>query len=321
MARHRTVAFIAAALVIAAAPADAAPAPWKKTAANNIATCRSLWAGLGTVPTDTNARTRETLFVCHKRYVLSHDNATRTADWVLEYWKKGDLQKKFTRPKGKAFNVEKAVPPYARATNKDYTGTKSKLARGHLAPSEDFSKSRAWLNDSFVFSNAVPQVGQKFNGAIWGTLEDQVRIAGRARDAIYVITGPVRGDATVRSRTIARADNTCGNEIRLEGPPKEAFICAASNKKKNVYCNKGVAVPIGLYKIVYDPKAGDAYAFLMPNREYETGQGLAAALDTLSRYRVNVGVIETITGLRFFPKLPAQKRDKAVNACAPGTLW
>jgi endonuclease G len=305
----------------ASSHADAAAAPWKKTAANNITTCRGLWIGLGTVPADINARTRETLFVCHKRYLLSHDNATKTADWVLEYWKKAELKKKFKRPEGKSFTIEKAVPPYARATNKDYTNTKTPLARGHLAPSEDFSNKISWLNDSFVFSNVVPQIGPKFNGAIWGTLEEQVRAAGRSRDEIYVITGPVRGDMKTRSLTIQKADNACRNEIKLEGPEKEAFICAASNKKKNVYCSKGVAVPIAVYKIVYDPKAGDAYAFLMPNKEYETGQGLGASLDTLNSYRVNVGVIESVTGLRFFPSLPADKQDRAVNKCASGNLW
>ena len=318
--RYLVATLMAAAM--AASPASAeTDAQWKPNNANKVSTCRSIWIGLGDVPHDTHEMTRETTFVCHKRYALSHDNATKTPDWVMEHFKAADLVKKFGRPKNKSFAVEKRVPPHGRATNADYTKTKSALARGHMAPSEDFSKTKTGLNDSFVFSNVVPQVGAKFNGAIWGTLEDQVRLAGKARGEIYILTGPVRGDINTRRLTIAKADNACGNEIKLEGPEKEAFVCAADNRKPNVFCSKGVAVPIGVYKIVYDPAKGDAYAFLMPNKEYETGLDLAAARDVLTTYRVAVATIERATGLRFFQALPTAKQDKVVNTCAPGTLW
>jgi endonuclease G, mitochondrial len=320
MQRFSISVLVAAALVaVAASPADAET--WHPSKFNKPSTCRSLWISLGDVPADTNEMTRDTTLVCHTRYVLSHDNATKTPDWVLEHWKKADLKKNFSRPQGKAFATEKRVPPVGRATNDDYTKTKSELARGHMAPSEDFAKSKAWLNESFIFSNVVPQIGTKFNSSIWATLEEEVRAAGRKRGEIYVVTGPVRGDAHVRSRDIAKSDNACGNEIKLEGPAKEAFVCAADNRKPNVFCPKGVAVPIGLFKIVYDPKKGDAYAFLMPNREYETGQNLDAARKTLNSFRVTVAVIERATGLRIFPSLPAAKQTQAVDQCAPGTLW
>jgi DNA/RNA endonuclease G (NUC1) len=247
-------------------------------------------------PGDSNAARRDTTFVCHPRYLLSHDNVNKTPDWVLEHFTSADLVKKFGRPKGKSFSTEKRVPPHGRATNADYTRPKAPLARGHMAPSEDFSKTKAGLNDSFFFSNVVPQIGTKFNGAIGGTLEDQVRLAGKARGEIYVITGPVQGDANTRSKTIPKSQNLCGHDIKLEGPAQEAFICAASNRKPNVFCSKDVSVPIGVFKIVYDPKKGDAYAFLMPNKEYETGQDLDTARDTLTPYRVTVAVIERATG-------------------------
>jgi len=37
--------------------------------------------------------------------------------------------------------------------------------------------------------------------------------------------------------------------------------------------------------------------------------------------RVNVGVIEKLTGLQFFKGLPAATRDKLVNTCEATQLW
>lgn len=315
-------ALLAAALAaFAAMPASAeTDAQWKPSAFNKVSKCRTLWIGLADVPDDSRAATRDTTFVCHTRYFLSHDNVTRTPDWVIERLNKKDMIKKFNRPKNKTFTTEKRVPPRGRATNADYTRPKAPLARGHMAPSDDFSKSKAWINESFIFSNAVPQIGAKFNGAIWNTLEDEVRSAAKARREIYVITGPVRGDLSTRTRRIPKSANACGNEIRLEGP-KEAFICAADNTKPNVFCKKGVGVPIGLFKIVYDPKRAEAFAFLMPNIEYETGIALDAAREKLEQYRVAVSAIEEATAIRFFHALPADKQDRIVRKCATGTLW
>ncbi len=317
---RKALTAVCAIAFVAAAASQTFAEQWRPSTNNKVSKCRSVWIGLGDVPHDTNQATREAYFVCHNRFALSHDSATKTPDWVLEHLTRRYLKKNAKRPKNQSFVAEKFVPPYARATDEDYTKPKAPLARGHMAPSDDFAFKLPWLKESFVFSNVVPQIGAKFNGAIWGTLEDQVRAAGNARGEIYVITGPVRGDFNNRSRVIPKTGNACGNEIKLEGP-KEAFVCAADNRKPNVFCSKGVAVPIGVFKIVYDPKAGDAYAFLMPNKEYETGIELDEARKTLTSYRVTVAVIEQATGLRFFPALPPDKQDKAVNKCASGTLW
>src|SRR4051794_16346617 len=134
---------LTALIALAVSPAGATDA-WKPSKFNKPSTCRTLWIGLGDIPADTNEKTRDTTLVCHTCYVLSHDNADKTPDWVLEHWKARDLKKKFSRPKGKAFNTEKRIPPVGRATDADYTKTKSELARGHMAPSEDFANKMAW---------------------------------------------------------------------------------------------------------------------------------------------------------------------------------
>ena len=300
----------------AAAETDAQWAPNKQ---NKISTCRTLWIGLSDVPGDINAATRDTTFVCHKRYVLSHDNVNKTPDWVIERLTKAQVSGKNNRPK-KGFSPEPRVPPRGRATNADYTKPKNDLARGHMAPSEDFNKSLALMKESFMFSNAVPQIGAHFNGTVWAALEDEVRKAAKARNDIHVITGPVRGSASVRSATIPAGANACGKEIKLQGPDKEAFICAASNKKPNEFCAKGVAVPIGIYKIVFDAKAGTSYAFLLPNMDHPNKKD-SEVRGYLEGFRVSIAVIENQTGLRFMQDLPAEAHTRLVQQCTPGALW
>jgi endonuclease G len=313
------LSLLAAALVAAAIPAAAeTDAQWKPTAANKISKCRTLWIGLGDVPTDSNAATRDTTFVCHARFALSHDNATKTPDWVIERLSKKQVSGKNDRP-AKKFSPEPRVPPRGRAVDKDYPPKATGFARGHMAPSEDFNSSSKAMRDTFVLSNAVPQKGPRFNGAIWGTLEDEVRKAAKARGEIHVITGPVRGNATTRSRAIAAADNGCGKRIVLDGPPEVQF-CAANNKDPGVPCHGGVGVPIALYKIVYDAKSGDAFAFVLPNKDHPSKTD-DQARPYLEEFRVTVAAIERVTGLRFFRKLPGDKQDKAVNQCAAGALW
>jgi hypothetical protein len=55
----------------------------------------------------------------------------------------------------------------------------------------------------------------------------------------------------------------------------------------------------------------------MANRNDQTGLGRAF----MEESRVNVGVIEKLTGLKFFTALPADKRAALVDKCEPTTLW
>jgi len=218
-------------IVLGLATAAQAEARWKPTAANRPSTCATLWRAIG-LPRDVNAARRDTTFVCHKRFALSHDNASKTPDWVIERLIRRQVSGKHERPQDVTFAEEKRVPPHGRARNADYQHTKNHLARGHMAPSADFSQSLVWMKDSFVLSNVVPQVGRHFNSGIWARLEHEVRKVAKARGEIYVITGPVRGDANTRSRIIAKADNACGHEIALSGPKEEAFICARTTPRR-----------------------------------------------------------------------------------------
>jgi endonuclease G, mitochondrial len=279
----------------------------------NTDTCRAIWEGVG-LPSNSGSAGDKTE-VCHDRFVTSNDNASKTPDWVVELLTKKKLTNKYSRP-SENFSPDPCVPANGSPDPGDYSMTPDHFAIGHMAPSEDFNNSIVNMRDTFYFSNAVPQVGAKFNGSVWKTLENEVRKAAVARNKIYVITGPVRGDGAHRTIDIAKADNACGGAIELDGI-KTAMICKAVNKKKAATCATGVVVPVATYKVVYDPQQNAAYAFVLPNRDHPSGQGHIY----LEQWRVNVGVIEKLTGLKFFGALPADKRAAVVDRCQPGTLW
>jgi len=193
--------------------------------------------------------------------VLSYDNASKTPDWVVELLTKDKLTNAFPGPKID-FSPDPCIPENASPEPGDYAGTADKFEIGHMAPSEDFNNSDVNMRDTFVFSNAVPQAGDTFNAAIWRSLEAEVRKAAFARQMLFVITGPIRGDGTTRKINIAKAGNACGGAIELETFPTTS-ICKAVNKKQATSCTNGVVVPIVLYKIAYDPQNDAVYAFVM----------------------------------------------------------
>jgi DNA/RNA endonuclease G (NUC1) len=210
------------------------------------------------------------------------------------------------------------VPPAGRASNADYTKPKANLDRGHMAPAEDFNRTRASMKETFIYSNAVPQVGDRFNGSIWKELETEVRKIALKHGDTFVITGPVRRSGDSNELTIAAAENSCGNRIELKGPnPRERFICAAGSDKPDVFCNKGVSVPIGVYKIIYIRKTKTAYAFVMPNIDHDPGSDQTAYLD---KFRISIPALENITNLKFFRELAVESIGTGAT-CAPDRPW
>lgn len=307
---------LGAALLIAA-PAPAEAAPWRPGVKNKPAHCGVLWRGIG-LPRHL-AQGRSVTFVCHTRYVLLHDNVNKTPDWVIERLKKRTTPiDGVNRPKGQSFVTEKLIPPAGRASNADYTNAKANLDRGHMAPAEDFNISLPLMKESFIFSNAVPQVGDRFNGAIWKDFEAEVRKIARHHGDIYVITGPVRRIDGNNERIIEAANNSCGPRIELKGPSeREKFICAAASGRPDVFCDKGVSVPIGIFKIFYVRKTRTAYAFVMPNVDHDAGSNQTAYLD---RFRVSIPALENVTRLQFFRDLTGTHTGIG-RTCAPDRPW
>jgi DNA/RNA endonuclease G (NUC1) len=315
----RTALLAALATLVLIAPAHAQGAitdgvckGFTPTEANDLKTCRSLWEVIGTpqyASDDIDA-----LPVCHEAYVLSHNNVNKTPDWVLERLNKSQFAGGQDRPKTK-FQPEQFVCEAARAADDQYTN--SKMDRGHQAPSADFSSNAELMKESFTLSNAVPQQGEGFNRHIWKQFEDLVRKLAQDRGEIYVITGPINREANGEDLTIQADANPCKNEIKLEGPQGRTAICG-----KDAKCDKGagVAIPVALFKVIYDAKNKRANAYILPNIDHRKIDKVKDPLEYLKRYRVAVRTVEQYTGLQFLRAIPKRDRKAQIEECV-GTMW
>jgi endonuclease G len=275
---------------------------------NDPETCRDLWQGVG-LPQYTRDDERDTTLVCHTKYVLSHNNAAKGPDWVLEHLTAAQVSGGNTRPKLK-FQSDPFLPESGRAVDDDYKKSGG-FDRGHQAPSADFSADVDWMKESFLLSNIVPQVGAGFNRDIWATLEGHVRDIARARGELYVITGPVYPAETGSKKiTIGESENACQNTIVLDLPSRPS-ICGGK-----ATCEDGVTVPSAMFKLIYDPNTRRANVFLMPNINHRTVAGFSNSLDYIERYQVTVRALEDVTHLNFFPALSASQRRPIEAECA-----
>jgi DNA/RNA endonuclease G (NUC1) len=304
MTRIGLMAALLAAILAGPAYADVCP-EFQPGPANDFNTCKRLWEPIGT-PEYASADIDATP-VCHEAYVLSHNNVNKTPDWVLERLKKSQFEGGKDRPKTK-FQPEEFVCEAARALDNQYAN--SKLDRGHQAPSADFASNLELMKESFTLSNAVPQQGVGFNRHIWKEFEDLVRKLAENRDEIFVITGPINREEDEDQITI-KAD-PCGNEIKLEGPKGRTAICG-----KNTKCPEGtgVAIPVALYKIIYDAKNKRANAYILPNIDHRKLDKSKDPLEYLKRYRVTVRTVEQHTGLQFLRAIPKRERKAQIEEC------
>lgn len=172
----------------------------------------------------------ENIKVCREGYALMFNIKTKTPIWVVEHLKNSNVFGSATR--AAKFKPDPEIPTKYQAKASDYK--KTGFDQGHMAPAADFSQNQQLMDESFYFSNVVPQVADN-NRHIWASLEKKIRTWLDKRQDLYVITGPV-----------------------FKG-----------GKVNQVMGRSEVAIPDYLYKIVYDPKTQNSISFLVPNQELE----------------------------------------------------
>lgn len=266
--------------------------------------------------------------VCNDRFCLLHNAETKTPVYVVERLDQDIVTGSNTRPKVKfkAENDESAddegLPAgVARAVDDDYRG--SGYARGHLAASNDFRCSKQLMKNTFVLSNAVPQIQNGFNGSYWRYLEDRVhKLAARNPKELFVISGPVA--ASPARIEIAKDGNVCEKAITLPaaGELTKTAICDEDDSDPSKTCEAGVAVPAGLFKVVYLAETGRVFAFLMPNVNHSPlKQASGLSIDGyLDEWRVSLDTLEALTNLEFFPGF-SRRKQKVVKENCVATRW
>src|SRR5918912_2600882 len=147
--------------------------------------------------------------------------------WSAEHLTPGRVEAAEARPRRNSFHAEPALPREERAELADYAG--SGYDRGHMAPDGDMPDAAA-ERESFSLANMVPQ-DARLNRGLWARIEEAVRGLAERDGEVYVVTGPI---------------------FRGEG------LKALDGR---------VLVPTEVYKAVYDPKLGQAGAYVAENAD------------------------------------------------------
>lgn len=253
---------------------------------------------------------------CKDRYCVQHNSYTRQPDWVIERLTPSIVCGSNKRPNGWSANPDVSNP----ATDNDYKH--SGYARGHNAASADFKADLDWMKQTFFFSNAVPQIQDGFNGSFWKYLEEDVQNLARSGADLLVITGPVPADPDGREIVVPASRNGCNRDIRLAGISKlkKLRICDANDGTSTGDCgDTGVAVPAGMFKIVYMPDQGRVFAFVMSNEDHRPLRSRKLSnSEYYATWQVSLGVIEELTNLTLLANLSARERRQKLMEC---TAW
>jgi endonuclease G, mitochondrial len=167
--------------------------------------------------------------VCFTHYVALHSTGTRGALWSAMFLTRelSDAGDCITRGDFD-FVIHPNLTREDSASDSDYAGHGTDWHKGHMVPVDDMP-SDATQEETFFYSNAVPQAAA-LNRSAWARLENRVHnLAQDVDDGLYVVTGVVYANQTVR---------------RL---------------------NQRVGIPTHVFKAVYDPAGERARAFIARN--------------------------------------------------------
>lgn len=178
-------------------------------------------------------------------------------------------------------------------TGSSYTSNygNSKYSRGHQIPNADRKSDDVMNSQTYYVTNQTPQLQDKFNASIWGSLEGAVRGLLSSTDTVYVATGAcyrkAGGSETVNTLSAAKSG-----------------VRPATLHIPNYYWK-------ALLKVKRNGSGGitsaSAIGFWFVHKEYEGG-------DSYTNYVVSVDEIESNTGFDLFTNLaPALQASAEAN--------
>lgn len=147
------------------------------------------------------------------------------------------------------FRVDPDIKPIFQTTPDDYD--EPIYHQGHLANSESIDQTQNANDETFYMSNMTPQL-PTHNTGIWKGLENRERKWANKRGRVIVLAGPVYH-----------------NEF--------------------LYIGDRVPVPSAYWKVIYDPAANEAIAYLIPHKKLRTSQ--------LDDYLISIDYIEAMYNL------------------------
>lgn len=173
-------------------------------------------------------------------------------------------------------------------------------SKGHQIPNADRQGDATMNAQTYYMTNQTPQLGNKFNGSVWGSLETAVRnlvSSSSSSDTVYVVTGACYRTAG-------------GNE---------AVNSLTANSSSNV---KPKSVPIpnyywkALLKVKWENgmvKEASAIGYWMPHTNLSG--------ESFTSYSCSVDEIERRTGFDLFANLPGSDTSGIEKTAEANTSW
>ena len=124
-------------------------------------------------------------------YTTSYNKDTRLPNWVAWHLTSARTSGPYSR-EGKKFEIDTEARG-TRADNSDYYN--SGYDRGHLCPAADNKWSERAMTESFLYTNACPQV-HSLNAGDWQEMENKCRDWALAYGDIYIVCGPILYNTT-----------------------------------------------------------------------------------------------------------------------------
>jgi len=222
-------------------------------AAASQTSCPDKFAG-GLAPDLLNPKlSPRTAPLCFSAFAVLHSGLVRSALWSAEHLTRDGLRRAKETSRVNQFHAEPQLPAADRSELSDYE--RSGYDRGHLAPSGDMPDPIA-QGESFSLSNMVPQ-DRDNNRGLWEGIESATRTLAMRSGELFVITGPIFHGSDVKA---------------LKGR---------------------VLVPTHLFKAIYDPRSGQAGAYLVGN------------VPGMRWKAISIAELSGLSGVDPFPALPA----------------
>ena len=212
--------------------------------------CKQFFYG-GAVPHLPSSAPGRQRDVCFDSFAVLHSGESKTPIYVVERVNRRQLSDAKDEERTNRFYEEARLPSADRAKLDDSRG--SGFDRGHLAPAANMPNAQS-MAQSFSLANMVPQAPEH-NRKIWSRVESDTRsYIRRATGDVYIVTG-----------------------THHEG-------------RVNAIGKGKVWVPPYIYKLVYDPSTGRAWAHWHKNSD-----------NTRSGKPISYEELVAKTNINFFP--------------------
>ena len=168
-------------------------------------------------------------------------------------------------------------------------------SRGHQIPDADRQYNETMVQQTYYAINSTPQIQNKFNGGIWGSLETAIRKivvdSSNEDEVVYIVTGPA-------FQKIGEAEK----EVTWILPAKDSKRCPVPN----FYWKAVLRLKLNADGSISSAKS---VGFWFKHEQYSSS--------TYSNYAVSVNDIEAWTGFDLFTNLP----DSIEESVESNTSW